>query len=107
MATSNRDRITKVMDTLKIGLGPFVLREYKQAFGAKKYAQEIEQALISSAFKLQLPDVPINSDADLQNVLLEAIDTQAWLKLVMSNFDRVFRATLGHARRSYIRELST
>ena len=35
MATSNRDRLTKVMDALKLGLGPFVLREYKQAFGVK------------------------------------------------------------------------
>lgn len=107
MATSNRDRITKVMDTLKFGLGPFVLREYKQTFGANKYAQAIEQVLISSAFKLQLPDVPINTDADLQRVLMDGLDTQAWLKLIWSNFDQVFREKLGHTGRSYVSELMT
>jgi hypothetical protein len=32
MATSNRDRVARVMDLLKEGLGPFVLREYKMAY---------------------------------------------------------------------------
>jgi hypothetical protein len=48
MAKSNRDRVSEVMDALKEGLGPFVLREYKQIHKGARYLQEVELTLNSS-----------------------------------------------------------
>lgn len=50
MAKSNRDRVSEVMDALRTGLGPFVLREYKQVYKGARYLQEIELNLYSSAY---------------------------------------------------------
>jgi hypothetical protein len=52
MATSNRDRVARVMDLLKEGLGPFVLREYKMVYKGSGYAREIDDALRTSAYEL-------------------------------------------------------
>ena len=45
MAKSNRDRISEIMDALKAGLGPYVLREYKMVYKGGGYRPEIEGAL--------------------------------------------------------------
>ena len=48
MATSNRDRVARVLDLLKEGLGPFVLREYKMVYKGSGYVREIDDALRTS-----------------------------------------------------------
>ena len=35
MATTNRERVGKAMDLLRDGLGPFVEREFRNAYGAE------------------------------------------------------------------------
>jgi hypothetical protein len=54
---SNRDRVSEVMDALREGLGPFVLREYKQYHKGARYLQEIELMLKSGAYSVpHFPD---------------------------------------------------
>jgi predicted AAA+ superfamily ATPase len=98
MAKSNRDRISEVMDALKDGLGPFVLREYNTSFGTNKFLQEIEQTLTTAAYSAPyLPDV---------NTALAKVDTQGWINLMLRQWDRVFRTKLGKSERGYVNELS-
>lgn len=97
MAKSNRDRVAEIMDALRDGLGPFVLREYKFQYKADRYLREIEQALHSNAYSA--PDLP-DEDAALQE-----IDAHGWLNLMIRNWHEVFRSKLGHAERSYVSEL--
>jgi hypothetical protein len=54
MATSNRDRVARVMDLLKEGLGPFVLREYKMVYKGGGYVREIDQTLRTGAYERRL-----------------------------------------------------
>lgn len=97
MAKSNRDRVGEVMDELKVGLGPFVLREYSAVYGAKRFLQEIELTLTTGAYSAEhLPDV---------KTALERVDVQGWLNLMSRKWDDVFRNKLGRSERSYINEL--
>jgi predicted AAA+ superfamily ATPase len=100
MATSNRDRLTKVMDTLKIGLGPFVVREYKRVYG-KDYAREIDAVVTTNVY--ELPQAVLKSD----EALLSELDTQRCLNLLWKRFNEVFQEKLGHTGRSYVSELTT
>jgi len=97
MAKSNRERVGEVMDALKEGLGPFVLREYKQYYNASRYLQEIELTLSSSAYSA--PHLPDEATA------LEEIDVQGWLNLMVRQWNEIFRARLGKSERSYVGEL--
>ena len=97
MAKSNRDRVGEIMDLLKGGLGPYVLRQYKFIYKSK-YLKEMELALYTGAFSVSLPD-----DA----AALKKVDTQGWLKLMFSKWNDVFREKLGHNERSYVSELMT
>jgi hypothetical protein len=98
MAKSNRDRVSEVMDALREGLGPFVLREYKQVHKGARYLQEVEQTLQSSAYSA--PHLPDEATA------LEKVDVQGWLNLMMRQWNEVFRNRLGHSERSYVSELN-
>jgi predicted AAA+ superfamily ATPase len=99
MAKSNRDRIGDIMDTLKSGLGPFVLREYKFVYRANQFINELEDVLRqNNAYHAR---DPLTSDADA----LQQLDAPAWLKAMMFHWNEVFRAKLGHVERSYISEL--
>ncbi len=98
MATSNRDRIGQVMDALKDGLGPFVMREYKQAY-KNRFANEIDAATTNGSF--QLPREIFNTEASLQ----KGIDTQGWLNLMSRHWQEVFDNKLGRSGRSYVNEL--
>ena len=97
MAKSNRDRVGEIMDLLKSGLGPYVLRQYKFIYKSK-YLKEMELALYSGTFSVSLPD---------EAMALKKVDTQGWLKLMFSKWNDVFREKLGHNERSYVSELMT
>ena len=101
MAVSNRERVGQVMDWLKVGLGPFVLREYKM-FYKNSYLREIDDALKTATY--QLPEEALAA-GDVEQALLEAIDTQGWLSLLWRRWNEVFHEKLGHVGRSYVSEL--
>ena len=89
--------MSEVMDALKAGLGPFVLREYKFCYKGARYLQEIELKLTTNAYSSpHLPD---------EDTALREIDAQGWLNLMIRNWNEVFRAKLGHNERSYTSEL--
>jgi hypothetical protein len=44
MALSNRERVGRMMQVLKDGLAPFIVREYRQTYG-QRYGEETEAAL--------------------------------------------------------------
>lgn len=98
MAKSNRDRVGEVMDALKAGLGPYVLREFKVRFGPA-YSESVRLALTTEAYQ------PPANATDGEKKLLEAIDTQGWLNLLWRKWDDVFRERLGKSERSYVSEL--
>ena len=41
MALSNRERVGRVLEALKDGLGPFILREFRTVYSQRGYANEI------------------------------------------------------------------
>lgn len=99
MAKSNRDRIGEILDALKAGLGPFVLREYKFTYKGSRYLQEVELTLNTNAYSA--PHLPDEATA------LREVDVQGWLHLMIRNWNDVFRSKLGHNERSYVGELLT
>ena len=103
MAITNRDRVARVMDLLKEGLGPFVLREYKMVYKGSGYVRAIDDALRSAAY--ELPGDLVISPDKVDEALLEHIDAHGWLKLMWAGWNDVFRQKLGFAERSYVSEL--
>lgn len=101
MALSNRERVGQVMDWLKVGLGPFVLREYKTVY-KNTYLHEIDDALKTATY--ELPEEALAS-GDVERALLEAVDTHGWLHLMWRRWSEVFHEKLGHVGRSYVSEL--
>ena len=49
MALSNRERVGRVMETLKQGMGPFILREYRVIYKGR-YVDEMESVLASRSY---------------------------------------------------------
>lgn len=99
MAKSNRDRISEVMDALKEGLGPFVLREYKMFYKGSRYLQEIELTLTTNAYaSASLPD---------EQSALTKVDAQGWLNLMWRQWNDVFKTKLGQSERNFVSELIT
>ena len=96
MAKSNRDRISEIMDALKEGLAPFVLREYKMVYKGAKYLQEMELTLVSDAYSVHLPD---------EATAINKVDTQGWLNLMGRKWREVFQGKLGQTERNYVSEL--
>ncbi|HMN11516.1 MAG TPA: DUF499 domain-containing protein [Bellilinea sp.] len=103
MATSNRDRVARVLDLLKEGLGPFVLREYKMVYKGSGYVREIDDALRTSAY--ELPRDVVLDPQNVEEMLLAHVDAHGWLNLMWRRWNEVFREKLGFAERSYISEL--
>ncbi len=91
MAKSNRDRVSEVMDALKDGLGPYVLREYKQYFKGSRYLQDLEQILRQNNAYYGRDSLTTEKDA------IATLDAPAWLKAMMFGWNDVFRAKLGHS----------
>ncbi len=98
MAISNRDRVGRIMDALREGLGPFVVREYRMIY-KKDFAREIGAVLTTDRYEL-----PREAFADEQT-LIDAIDTQGWLHLMWKRWNEVFQDKLGHVARSYTSEM--
>ena len=92
MAKSNRERVGEVMDLLKDGLGPFVLRQYKFVHKSK-YLEELELQLYDGGVNISVPD---------EAAAVRKIDTQGWLKTVFYSWNKVFKDRLGHSERSYV-----
>ena len=92
MATTNRERVGKAMDLLRDGLGPFVEREFRNAYGA-------ENAL-SRAQGYFYQDSRLSTDGELTEW-----DSAALLGLMSFSWQDVFRQTLGQTERSIVNEL--
>ncbi len=96
MAKSNRDRVSEVMDALKAGLAPFVVREFARVYG-KNLIAEINDALTTGAY------------GGLASTTAEGaareMDAQACLNAIQRRWEQVFRARLGKSERSYVGEL--
>jgi hypothetical protein len=99
MAISNRDRVGQVLDALRAGLGPVVLREYRRTFGAGGYITAIESNASSGAYQLQVPAKP-GDDA-----FLELLDVHSLLNLMWRAWNEAFQDLLGHSGRNYVSEL--
>ena len=97
MAKSNRDRVGEIMDALKAGLGPYVLREYKMVYKGSAYLSTIEEVLTSYSYS---PPHLANEETALNE-----IDVQGWLNLMWRRWNEVFANKLGHIERSYVSEL--
>ena len=100
MALSNRERIGRILEALKAGLAPFVVREYRQTYSKRKYLNEIEATLTSFSH----PGLPAGASAD-EGALYDALDVQDCLNLMWRRWNEVFQEKLGHVGRSYVSEM--
>lgn len=98
MALSNKERVGRVLDLLRLGALPFVLREYRMTY-RNRWLQEIDNALSSNAFSL--PREILES----VDSLMQSLDIHNVLNLMLRNWHDVFQAKLGHVGRSYVSEL--
>jgi len=99
MALSNKERVGRVLDALKTGLGPFIVREYRMVY-KKQSVDEIDKALVSYS------DPGLSQKArSNQQTLLETLDSQACLNLMWRRWNEVFQEKLGHVGRSYVSEM--
>ena len=97
MAKSNRDRVSEVMDALKIGLAPFVVREYTTAYGDMALV-ELNNVVASGGYGGI-------ASAHVKDAINE-IDTQGCLNAMNRRWDQVFRLKLGKSERGYVNILS-
>lgn len=100
MAKSNRDRIGDIMDMLKEGLAPFVIREYRTIY-KKDFAHEIDVVLTTGAFELP------REVFQTVETLTAALDIHSLLKLMWQKWNEVFKEKLGQSERNYVSELMT
>jgi predicted AAA+ superfamily ATPase len=90
MAITNHERVGKAMELLKSGLGPFVEREFNNAYKERAKA-EATRFLGEDRLNAKKP--------------LAQWDVAMLLKLMWEAWNEVFRNTLGHAERSLVSEL--
>ena len=97
MAKSNREWVNEVLDALKAGLAPYVVRQYKARY-REKYLQEMEQTLNSSGgtYRSSFPD---------EATALANLDAQACLTLMQQRWKEAFGDKLGQTERNYASEL--
>ena len=91
MAITNRDRVSKALESLSAGLAPYVERELKAVFDLKW----------TEALKENAPKAPAGKKAHALNLA----DTQLLLGAMWNQWNNVFARTLGQAERSLISEL--
>ena len=97
MAISNQERVGKAMELLRIGLAPFVAREFKSQHQAK--ADEEARRFFGDLSALQAGDRTVGKKP------VAEWDVAALLKLMWEAWNDVFRRTLGPAERTLVREL--
>jgi hypothetical protein len=90
MAISNHERVGKALELLKAGLGPFIEREMKNAYGDRIRTRVAEL---------------IGEDRLLAGKAITEWDAAALIKLMWEAWHEVFRNTLGHAEKSLVSEL--
>lgn len=100
MTLSNRERVGRILEALKDGLAPFILREFRTVYSQRGYANEIDGVLATPGYP-GLPDEALSDD----QTLLAALDTQACLNLMWRRWNEVFQDKLGHVGRSYVSEM--
>ncbi|MDY6878338.1 MAG: DUF499 domain-containing protein [Chloroflexota bacterium] len=100
MALSNKERVGRVLEALKDGLGPFILREFRTVYSQRGYINEIDNTLASPGYP-GLPDAALSDD----QALLAALDTHGCLHLMWRRWNDVFQDKLGHTARSYVSEM--
>jgi len=92
MAITNHERVGKMLELLTAGLAPFVERELK-ATNVPDWFAETNRLLADNRLKLEgTPDKP-------------QWDAAAILATMWSQWNAVFRKTLGPAERTLVREL--
>jgi len=90
MALTNRQRVENGLDLLQVGLVPFMERELKQGLG-DTWADQVASG--------QRQGLKRNPDGSVQ------WEPQLALKVMIDNWNGVFRNTLGHFERSLVGEL--
>jgi hypothetical protein len=100
MALSNRERVGRVLEALKEGLAPFILREYRTAFTERGYVNEMDTALVTASYP-GLPEEAWTSD----EALLQELDVHSCLHLMWRRWNDAFQEKLGHVGRSYVSEM--
>src|SRR5512144_193655 len=90
MAISNQERVGKAMELLRVGLAPFVEREFKSQ----------HQAQAAEAARRYFGD-----DRTVGKKPVAEWDVAALLKLMWEAWNEVFGKTLGRAERSLVQEL--
>ena len=92
MATTNHERVGKMLSLLTEGLAPYAERELK-AFYQNNWFQEVKLALSDN--KLQLAGTPQKPEWDAAGLFA----------VILKTWDDVFRRTLGNSDRSMVFEL--
>ena len=90
MAITNHERVGKAMESLRVGLVPFVSREFINHHKGQT-ARVLQQTL---GVPPQDPKKPLHD-----------MDTAALLRVMWESWNEVYRNTLGHAERSLVSEL--
>jgi len=100
MALSNKERVGRILEILRDGLIPFIIREYRNVYKEKGFVNEMDSALGTNAYA-GLP----NSAWDSEEKLTKAVDVHSCLNLMWRRWNEVFKDKLGHQGRSYVSEL--
>src|SRR6266508_639875 len=90
MATTNHERVGRALELLKAGLGPFVEREFKNAYRDRAVV-EVARFMGEDRLNAKRP--------------VAEWDVAALLKLMWESWNDLFRKTLGPAERSLLSEL--
>jgi hypothetical protein len=85
---SNREKVTRALELLNAGLAPFVEREMTAVYGTN-WEHKAREGLRSMG----------NQSPNFN------FDTQALLSIINSNWQEIFKKTLGYGNRSIINEL--
>lgn len=91
MAMTNRDRVSKALDLLRVGLAPFVERELHAAVKAKSVNLDTVKKFME--------------EPGLKGKKLADWDAAALVRLMTETWNEVFRNTLGYAERSLVSEV--
>lgn len=89
MALSNRDRIDRALEALKLGLEPFASQHLAHAYGPKWWDQ-VKGGLKETNLKLKGP---------------QDLDAQGWMNVMSAHWDAAFRNVLGNSERTYLHEM--
>lgn len=90
MAITNHERVGKMLDLLRNGLGPFAEREFRNLY-KDRVIEEIGRFIGDDRVDTTKP--------------MDGWDVAVLLKLIWDSWNSVFRLTLGHSERSLVSEL--